>query len=953
MVIRCKKYIPVAVICMMSFLHSYAGNDVRSLFDQGMEAFKTGNYGSAELLLRKIVDSRDGEYIDRAWFYLARSIFHKKKFESALFEFKSFLNKCRTDSLATESRYWMGECYFNLSDYSNAIEEFRRYISRSKDGELVSAAHDRIGALYLSEKRYDEAVLEWEAAISAGGNTHDNTLRQYRIGDALFRNAKYDEAIQKLVPLMTAQTDIRTGALAELILGRIYQEQDNHQKALQMFNAIPGNLLKEDDFRDAQYFKAKSYARLGNIVQAKYLLDAFLAAGKNSEWYYNGLYNYGEILLKGEGRDEGLKILERVRSEADSALRLNASVLLGQFYAERSPEKAIPYLEESVASVRPEERNRILVLLGRTHFLAKKYDKAVEVYSLYLKENPLATGIDEVEFMRARAYLEMGEIQRAIDIFDSIKKENPFSKFNSESNYYLALIHYKKGDTAAAIGMLREYLTHKNAENAYDANLLLLQVYLSRNDLDNAGKIADVLIRNHIKDKNVETALYEYATALMRKGLDARRYINIILNRFPGSETAAELCFTLGNENFNRKKYEYALEYYNKYLISPYTVNRGSAFYKKILTLYNLRWYDDVITLATKGDVPPMDESQIEEISLLLARSYYSQKKLKEAYLTLDIKRIGDYPKDDILMYIRSALSVGDYRSAMEANEFLENDKQVFAESLYLIGEFILRSENPEEAELYFSKIINECPGTSFVNRAKLSLSEMHIMNKKYQDAVNLLGEVTDDAGNDLRNRKNSLLIQCFFEMGMADKAVSSTEDHLSELLSSEHGESVMKHMLEYYHKKNDLQQFERYAQYLGKYTGNEPLIYHLSGTIYLQSGNFYKSYNYFYALSRMKSRYTDEALYYLGVYSLQVARNLSNAITYFSQLLALEEGNAAMKLKAQIELAIIYREMNNNDKAWNCLQQVLSATQRGLYYIQAGNLHEEFGYGSHGGGRR
>jgi len=149
-------FISVAGITVLLFLVyaplTNAAMDARSLYDQGMEAFKTGNYGSAELLFRKIVDSGDDEYLDRAWFQLARSIFNKGKYELALFEFKNFLNRCKTNNLSAESRYWMGESYYNLSDYPNAIEEFRRYITVAGETDLAQNAHDRIGTIYLAQK---------------------------------------------------------------------------------------------------------------------------------------------------------------------------------------------------------------------------------------------------------------------------------------------------------------------------------------------------------------------------------------------------------------------------------------------------------------------------------------------------------------------------------------------------------------------------------------------------------------------------------------------------------------------------------------------------------------------------------------------------------------------------------------------------------------------------------
>jgi len=936
--------IHLILVCTAVFF--FTAMDSKSLYDQGFEAYKSGNYGSAELIFRKIVDSGDREYLDRAWFYLARSIFNKNKYESALFEFKSFLNRCTTADLATESRYWMGESYYNLADYPNAIEEFRRYITKSGEGEFVPAAHDRIGAVYLAQKRFDEAVIEWEAARSRSNDQQKNTLRQYWIGEALFKAGKHDEAIVKLAPLTSLQVDPRITAMSHMMLGRIYQKKGEHQKAIQMFNAIPASLIRENPFAEAQFFMARSHIRLGQKAHARTILDAFIADGKKSRWYYHALFEMGGILIQGLNQEEGTRILNQVINESSRpSLKLRASMMLGQYYADAIPEKAIPYLEESLKTAGTGKRNGLLLLLGKTCLRVKEYDKAVETFNIYVKENPFDANLDEVNFLRARAYLELGEIQRATDIFESIRKENPFSKFNSESNFYLALVHYKKGDTDGAITLLRDYLNRKNTDQAYEARLLLLRIYLGKEDLDGAGRIADSLARDYLNRKDVEVALYDYTSALMRTGRDARRFINLIMNRFPGSESAAELCHDLGNDNFKKNNFTYALQYYDTYLKSPFIRNKGNAYYRKIVSLYNLKRYDDLIGIVIKGNFPAMSEAQWKEVILLQARSYYQLKKFDDVFMTLDIHNLPEYPKEDILMYIRCALHVGDYRSAMEANDFLEKDKPLYAESLYIIGEFMRVNGHREEADLFFSKIINECPETRFLNHAKLSQSEIHIMNKRYGDAVNLLSEVDAAGDKDVLNRKSSLLIRSYFEMDMDSKAISYAEEHLSEILAGGYGEQVVKEMLKYYHKKKDLQQFERYVKFLAGYPGNEPFIQYLSGKIYFQTGNYYTSYKYFYALSQMKSLYTDEALYFLGLYSMLVARNTAGALVYFSRLIDLPEANIAQKAKGMVQSAILYREMNNNDKAKELLNKVLSSSAHGISYIQAGNLYHEFGY--------
>lgn len=921
--------------------------DAKALFEQGMDAFKSGNYGSSELLLRKIVEANDDEYIDRAWFHLARSIFNRGKYELALFEFKNFLNKCKTDTLAAESRYWMGECYYNLSDFPNAIEEFRRYLAVAADGPFVSPAHDRIGQVYIEQKRYDEAIQEWEAARLKSTEKQKNYLRQYWIGDALYRKGSYDEAMQRLNAVVGVLTDARINAMADMVLGRIYQKKGDHAKALQRYAAIPAALLKEEPFIDVPYFKARSHRRLGQNQQARILLESFLAGGTASRWYRHAQYELGSILLQGADRENGLKLLDEVRSAGGTSLKTRAALLIGQYYAENDPERAIPFLEEALKTAKHDKRKVLLLVLGKTSMRAGRYGKSIDCFNQYLKDNPFDLSRDEINFLRARAYIEMGDADRGISIFNSIGKENPSSKWNIEANYYIALVRYKKGDTARAAALLQEYLKQKNTEQAYEACVLLMKLNLDKNNLDGAGRVADALAREFMNRKGVDAVLYDYAAALMKNGRDARRFVNLVLNRFPGTESAAELYFILGNESFSRGRFNAALECYNNYLISPYTKNRGNAFYNMIVSLYSLKRYDDVIAVVRKGDFPPMTESQARDVPLMQARSLYALKKLNDAYMVMDIKNVRAYSNEDILMYIRCALNAGDYRSAIEANEYLAKDKNMYAVSLYTIGDYLLRNENKESAELYFMKIISECPGTPYVDNAKVSLGEMSIMERKYPEAVKLLSEVGSAAEKTVQTRKISLLIRCYFEMDMPDKAVSLAEGNLQELAGSEFGGMPLLYLMRYYYKKKDLPQFERYAKLIVKYPGNEPEIEYLSGKIYFQSGNYTMSYNYFTSLLRRKGRHADEACYAVGLYNMLVARNTAAAMTYFKRLIDMEDADEHLKRKALIQCAILYREMNNMEQVQECLKKVLAVPHRGLAYIQAINLYDAFGLGS------
>jgi len=158
-----KKFIFSTAI-LFSSLILFAAVDSKVIFNQGLEAFKSGNYSSAELLFRKTLEN-DDDFRDQAWFYLARTILQQGKYKAAIFEFNSFLTKCRSENLRIESRFWMGEAYFLLKDSLKAIEEYNRFLEKSDNISMVMAAHDRIANIYITDKRYEEAVIEWEKSL--------------------------------------------------------------------------------------------------------------------------------------------------------------------------------------------------------------------------------------------------------------------------------------------------------------------------------------------------------------------------------------------------------------------------------------------------------------------------------------------------------------------------------------------------------------------------------------------------------------------------------------------------------------------------------------------------------------------------------------------------------------------------------------------------------------------
>ena len=102
--------------------------------------------------------------------------------------------------------------------------------------------------------------------------------------------------------------------------------------------------------------------------------------------------------------------------------------------------------------------------------------------------------------------------------------------------------------------------------------------------------------------------------------------------------------------------------------------------------------YFDVIGIIKNGKLPPMNENQWSEIPLLLSRCYFKLQLYAKTYNIMKNSKTSILRDRDILSFIISAISVKDINSAQEYSKLLEKrkapDKELYAESLYHIGEY-------------------------------------------------------------------------------------------------------------------------------------------------------------------------------------------------------------------------------------------------------------------------
>ncbi len=930
----------ILLICGYFFMLS-AAFDSKVIFNQGLEAFKAANYSSAELLFRKTLEN-DDDFRDRAWFYLARTVYQQNKYKAAIFEFNSFLTKCRTESLRIESRFWIAESYYYLKDSLKAIEEYNRFLEKTTDISLILTAHDRIATIYFSQERYEEAIIEWEKSIKNSTDMDQNAQIVLKIGRALYQNKDYQRALERLLPLLSARINSQNKAESRLLVGRIYQLQDEHKKAILALNAIPKELTETYPFFDVYYFRALSYMSMGREISAKSELEVFQLIGKKSEYYNAGMFELGRILLAGNKPESGIEILHALwEDSANPTLSIKSAILLAEFYLDNDPYKAITYTEK-YQSVEDNELNiTILLLLARAYMKTEKYDKADSVILKYTEKYPYDQNIDEIKFMRGVVLLQKGELDAALEIFNNIKRDNPFSKFLSDTDYYMALVSYKKKRIDEAVSYLENYILKKGVNKLFEAHYLLAEIYISEADLKKAEKEVNILINKYPKYTNVDKILFMLAKSMFENNVKkAQNYFNILQYKYPESSYTSTVNLLYGNSNFENKKYEKAIIFYEKYLNSNSDESRGIAYYNLLQANYNIRDYGRVIEIIKNIKIPILDEIQWKELPLLQARSYYNLNNYEQVYLTLRWLNIADLNNNDVKMLIDSTIRTGDIKAVSEMIDNLVDRENLQREMQILLADYYANIKNYDAAKNLYNMVLVSGAEEPLKEKGRISLAEIYAETGDYELSLNLLNQV--ELKENVAARDCLIIINHFYN-GKEKRGAEITLSRLNFILETRFTEKVLLLNMLYYYNQKDVFSFNKYVKLLAPYEQNKDYVNYLSGKLFFETGANRQSYLSFYKLSISENEYSTETNYYLGKLSLLYNNNRSGSIKYYQKVLEDENKKNEFVQKSKLELAIIYNEMKNYDLSRNLLNELLAENDKGRYRIQAENLLELF----------
>ncbi|MBP7902181.1 MAG: tetratricopeptide repeat protein [Spirochaetes bacterium] len=900
-------------------------------FQQGLEAYKSGNFGSAELLFRKVIEKRDS-YQERGNFYLAACLFRQDKYDEAIFEFNRFQLLSRNQELISESRFYIAESYYLKNDFIKAIEEYKRFISigQKADAGMRTLASERIGTIYYNRGRFDEALIEWKNILPSLPKDKADRIK-LKIAEALYQNGQYAEALEYLDTISTQSSagDISFQAQIALALGIINTEIEKPSIALRNFARIPEDLLSKQPYSRSYYYSAKAYFELSQTDEALKSLNKYFSFGESAEMYDDAVFLNGILSINRDPRSALESIYTVFNRTKNNSLRVKTAVFLSKYYIERGRHgDALPYLE-FVAKNKASEEKEISYFLGEAYIFSKKYDKAEKLFLSMAEKYKYDNDSDRIFFMLSVVYFWKKDKTSFESYHSKISEFNQFSPYKKEILFYKGVERFEESDYVKSENFLREYVSSVKPKYLNEARNYLFRLYVFMNDPVKSGDILDKIIADKSIPAGFERLLTQYLVRFPSVSRRSAAYTDYVLKNYRGSESFAQIVKSRADDFFKKGNFKLAETEYTLFLDEMGNDYDIDVYVGKVLSLYNQKKYQETIDFISLQKLKRYDEKKTTEIVRILALSYYNIKNYERAYSSISV--ISDKLTDitDYQMIFDLSLATKDINAAVRlSNNFLETPVK-HAEALYRIALFYENYKNEASAKEFFIKLISDHPDNAFSDYARIELSKYDMISGFFNVAESRLLQISNPK---LSEEKDLYLSETLFLKEQPYDALKLARAYSSKRIKNENKEiaiSVFQRSAEFSFMSgslNDLDVFSRALIALKPESRNEMNLF-LAKLTY-EKNDFRNAYNYISRID-LKANSDASAYYIKGMILLHYYKNIQSAVAVFTEMQSVFPEDDYERSKAEFELARIYYDRNENQKAVDLLSRLKNSANK------------------------
>lgn len=631
--------------------------------------------------------------------------------------------------------------------------------------------------------------------------------------------------------LVTYPNDLKEVREAYILMGDAYFVLGEYSNAIESYK----NAIKKYDVKDKRYYYAiysiaYSHYKTGDYKNAVENFKQLI----NSEYSDEALFMIGVISFEQGDYQKAIAELENIKNDP---WKSKAYYYLGKAYrASGLTDKAVEYFEKAANSTDAEtaiaalyEEVELLIATGNNQ-------KALEVAKKLYEKYGNSQWMYEILMIYSEALYRTGNYSEGIKRLEEVLSKTFEPEKRCRILYATGWFYYRTGQKLSAIDAWKKAVYEWKGELAYQAGI------------DAANTFREL--------KNYSKALETYEE---------------LITRFPDKRL-----------ELNLKKIEVLLDMkeFEKAMVILKEIEKSKPFEAKYWLAYIYK---------SRGDY----KNAVSEAESLLKIALTTQEKIRAFLLQGDIYfQMGDYAKsqkayseiirigsieDKIQANLNLGLityAIGNYEQALDYFKYVLDRSDVnidmAADAAYYIAETLIALGRYDEAEKYYSWLINNDKSGRYTETVTLKQISLMIDKKDYQKAIDTIDSLLEKSQEKFKGELLYLKGEALLKLNRLSDAYETVKNLNIENLSDQAAAGTLYIIATYNASRGNIDEAERNYQLILKnypHTSKAPWAALDYAVMFYQKGNYEKAKLLFFNVitSYPSFEKVDAAFYYIG----------------------------------------------------------------------------------------
>jgi len=714
---------------------------------------------------------------------LGESYYKQERFRDAIEAFQNAMPHLDDEGRA-KAVYLTAESYNALNEFEEATKAYLEYINRTEGTEQVRIAHYGLGWVYHKQEIYHWAARSFGNATSGNddlarkalyykavneklGGRYDQALESFRefgnrfkdgefVENAYFEWAvtafevgQYSESIEALLPLAREAESLNEPGKVLSFLGEAYYANGEYTRALQTFEVAEEMADLDDSLKlQARFQKAwvqysnQAYSQAQPDFERVYNQSSNTKLGKEALfWSADANYqqrNFGAAATQYSGF---------IDENPDHELTGAAKYALGWSYFMMGDfENAIAPFVDFLNNYEPPEialypfKTDTQLRIGDSYYAIGQYGKAMEYYQKTIGAEP---GGDYAMFQVANSYYRMNRNFEAVSEFRKLLRIYPYSSLREQAQYNVAYIYLNTGNYDQAVEEFQTVINRfPSTEWAARSQYNIGDAYYNAGDFEKAIEAYKSVLQKYPRSSYTIEAIdgIQFAQLSGGEGDTSTDVLEEFLADNPTSTTADRLRYRQAENLLQAGDYDAAVSEFRQYIRITNNQNLLPDAYYNLADAYMRTGKKEEAGEAFKTIINDFSDSDQAALALAeLGRIHFDE---------------GDYEQAE-RYYSRLADKGSRYRQ--EANLGL--------------GNVNLAMNQIDKARSFFEQVLS---GNSDSDAAKNGIAKILIKEGQYEEARQILTEVSENSSTQSGAEAQYLIGQSFQQQGEFENALEA-----------------------------------------------------------------------------------------------------------------------------------------------------------------------------------